>query len=287
MRRLTLVLAALALTGGCGGEAPPATAPGPPPSSAAALAEPKAGDCFDKPMRTTLSPPAKVDCAQEHQSEIAAVGTLTGVSSATPPQPNDPSLAAADADCRTKTAAFLGTPLGRHGATLEIGLPADRDWQTGSRWYACEAVVVDAAPGRAAFATTRGTLAGGRTPLPQHCFNLAKAGTTAGMTETPCTGRHAAQYMGAVRAGFAAPVPADDETWKPYAAACRDEVADQMGVTAQAVDDKWGYDGYRSQELHGYGVTVTQCYFVLWQGRTMTGSVAGTRGNGVPLSNAR
>jgi hypothetical protein len=146
-----------------------------------------------------------------------------------------------------------------------------------------EVITVDGTPGRAALQPTAGSYAAAKALPAPRCFVLARPKTTMGMTETPCDQPHSAEYLGAVRAAFGA-LPKDDASTTPFVKACHDELAAQMGVAAASVDNKWGYDEYPAPDVWPVGVTVMQCYFVLWNQKKITRSVLGSKGTGIPSS---
>ncbi|MEU7876128.1 septum formation family protein [Dactylosporangium sp. NPDC049140] len=274
-----LALAALLFTAGCSTAASssPAAAPSPSPSATPPMV-PQVGQCYDRPFGGEIMTPVVTDCVKDHQVEIAYVGSLT-VSGL--PAPGTPDLAPADAECRTKTAVYLGTPLGRRGLTYEIAVPAAADWNKASRWFACQLVAVDFSPGDPKLATVQGSYAAGKTAAAPRCFTLTKAHD---LNPVDCAEPHSAEYVGAPSAAYAAPVPKDkdDPAFTPFQIACRDEIAAEMGVSAKKLDDTWGYNFWAANNLSKAGISVAQCYFVLWSGKTITGSVLGTQGKNIP-----
>jgi hypothetical protein len=281
---VAVVLPAMGCTK-AGDKAPPGSIVALATASATPAAEPVpvVGQCYAQSIRGYLdSLPPLADCAAAHESEIAYVGSLAPTAaSAAPTDPADQGVAAADATCRTKTAEYVGMPLGRRGVTFEIGLPATPSWSTGARWFACEVVIVDGSPGRAAIQSTAGSHAAGRVVPPPRCFVLTGPHTTVGMTDVPCDQPHHAEYLGVTRAEFGR-LPANDASMAPFVTACRDELAAQTGVAPATADRKWGYDEYPASQLVSVGVTVVQCYFVLWNRKTITRSVLGAKGTDVP-----
>ncbi|WP_426502661.1 septum formation family protein [Dactylosporangium sp. McL0621] len=284
--RHALALTALLVVGGCSSKAP-APVPAPPsPSASAAPAVaaptvpvPVAGQCYARPIATAIMGAARVDCAQPHQSEVTAVGRLD-LTTPEPPVAGAKELAGADAECRTKTAAYSGVPLGRRGATYELSVPLAGDWHDGARWFACELVIADAAPGLVQVATVQGSHAAGQTALEPHCYTLRHPNDEQSMTAAPCDKPHAAEFVGAVTIGYGGAAPDDDKTSEPYLDPCRDEIAAQIGVPAKTVDARWKYTvSYTPvRERWASSTPVGLCYFVLYNGRTVTGSILGGRG---------
>ncbi|MFI5908648.1 septum formation family protein [Dactylosporangium sp. NPDC051541] len=276
-----LAFAALLLTAACsaGSSSAPAAAPPPSPSpSAPAPVVPQVGQSYDRPFGGEIMTPEAVDCAKDHQVEIAHVGQLTG---GRPLGPGSADLAPADAECRAKTAAYLGTPLGRRGLTYELAQPAAADWDRGPHWFACEVVAVDFTPGDPKLATVQTAFAAGRgTPAPR-CFTLSAAHD---LNPADCAQPHSAEYVGAPSAAYNSPMPknGDDPAMTPFQVACRDEIAAEMGVTAKKLDDTWGYNFWVAKNLAPAGASVAQCYFVLWSGKTITGSIFATKGKNIP-----
>lgn len=225
--------------------------------------------------------PVVTDCGQEHQVEIAYVGSLNVGG---PPAPGTPELAPADAECRTKTAAYLGTPLGRRGLAYEMAVPDAAGWVSGPHWFACEVVVLDATPGVSALVSVKGSYAAGRTAAAPHCFVLSSPDKMREMTAVDCAQPHSVEYVAAVHAPFGSPLPknSDDPAWTPLQTGCRDEIAAQLGVDAKTVDQNWGYNMYPAEKLQQGGVSAAQCFFVLWNLKTYTGSILGSKSKNIP-----
>lgn len=279
-----LALVALFSTAGCAKSDSPAASPssaGSPSPSAAAPFVPQVGQCFEHTLDAVIMTPVATDCAKDHVAEVASVGALN-VGAGGAPKPGSPERAPADAECRTKVAAYVGAPLGRRGMTYEVGLPTSADWDGGQHWFACEVIVVDSVPGIPQLATVDGSYAAGKTaPLPR-CFTLDHS--THDLSPVDCATPHSAEYVGAASPVYGSPSPKnnDDPAMNAYQVACRDEIAGEMGVTAKTLDATWGYNFWAGSNLEQSGVAVAQCYFVLWNGKTITGSVFGTKGKNIP-----
>ncbi|MGI5243955.1 septum formation family protein [Dactylosporangium sp. CA-139066] len=275
-----LIAAALLLTAGCaqsGASSPPPAAPASP--SAAPPLLPVAGQCYERPFGGEIMTPVVTDCAKDHQVEIAYVGQLN---IAGPPQAGSPDLAPADAECRTKVAAYLGAPLGRRGMTYEIGVPDTAGWNSGPHWFACELIAIDSTPGEPNLTTVQGSYAAGKNAAAPHCYTVTENSDT--LTPADCAQPHGAEYVGAASAPYGSVMPKDkdDPAWTPFQVACRDEIAAEMGVTAKTLDATWGYNFWAARSLEKSGIAVVQCYFVMWSGKTITGSVFGTKGKNIP-----
>ncbi|WP_433042507.1 septum formation family protein [Dactylosporangium sp. CS-033363] len=249
--RTASALAALLVVSGCSSpapvpvrSAPSASASAPPSASASAVsAVPEAGQCYVHPIAMAIMGAVRIDCAQPHQSEVAAVGRLD-LAAAEPPAAGAKEFAGADAECRTKTAAFAGVPLGRRGATYELSVPAAGAWHAGARWFACELVIADASPHVIAVATVQGSHAAGQVPLEPHCYTLVRPDDVHSLTSAPCDRPHAAEFVAAVTIGYGGAAPVDDKTSDPYLKPCHDEIAAQLGVPRATVDAKWRYTIY-------------------------------------------
>jgi hypothetical protein len=285
-RGAALALAALLFTAGCARSGPPSSPAAPPSPAPPSVAPPlllRAGQCYERPLQSTIMTPVLTDCAKDHQVEIAYVAPLD-FGSADPPEPGSPGLAPADAECRAKTAAYLGGPVGRRGVTYEMVLPGAADWDSRPHWFACAAVEVDAAPGRNQLMSVQGSLAAAGTAVAPRCFVLQDPDAMRDMTGVDCAQPHSVEFAGAVSAPLGSPLPknGDDPAWQPLQAACRDEIAAQMGVPAKTVDQNWGYNLFPVPALSPGGVSVAQCYFVLWNLKTITGSILGSKGRNIP-----
>ncbi|WP_426513437.1 septum formation family protein [Dactylosporangium sp. McL0621] len=278
---VALALAALLSTAGCAQSGSSPAAPATSPSPSAAPVVPVAGQCYDRPFGGEIMTPTVTDCAKDHQIEIAYVGDLDR-NRADPPALGSPDLAPADATCRTKVAAYLGTPLGRRGMTYEVAVPAAPEWSAQARWFACQVVAIDSSPGDPKLASVQGSYAAGKTTAAPRCFTVLKASDD--LLPADCAQPHGAEYIGVASAPYGSVMPRnnDDAAMTPFQVACRDEIAAEMGVTAKKLDDTWGYNFWAARNLSKDGIAVAQCYFVMWSGKTVTGSVFGTRGQNIP-----
>jgi hypothetical protein len=167
-----------------------------------------------------------------------------------------------------------------------LGLPTEADWHAGARWFVCEAIVAVAKPGGADAETVQGSYAAGKTAPATHCYVLAKPKTSEGMSDVPCEEPHSAEFLAAVSPPFGTADPHDDDSWKPFSTACRDELAAQLGVPTATVDANRGYEMYPAGVAwrNGTSTTIAQCYFVLWNAKKVTGSILGTMGKNIPKS---
>jgi len=233
-----------------GASAPSASAS---PSAPPVAAVPQVGQCYKRVLHGVIMQPVVVDCAQPHQSEIAYVARFDG----------EPPLPAADAECRTRTPAYVGLPLGRRGATYSVGV--------GAGWYACEAVFADPAPNSPEPADVQGTHAGGQNAPRPHCYNNDHGAPD--LVEVPCAGPHGAEFAAALSVPFGT-APVTGATIGGFKTACRDEIAAQLGITPARVDAKWGYVVFGDEQGTWTGsAPVVPCYIVVSDGNTQKGAV--------------
>jgi hypothetical protein len=227
------------------------------------------------------------DCTVTHYLETAYVGQLAGAVAqlAAAPVRGGRELADANSRCNTAATAYVGGPLVDQQLVYLVTVPSNREWSDGARWYTCDLGLVSPYSIPSYFPQSSSVRGVGSTPSRPLCFNLAEKDTTDGMTGAACDSPHSVEFVGALQAPFGAVYPATDTTWARYQTLCRDRIASLMGVSQATVIRKWGYVLYRPDEgLWRDGMRITQCYFVLWNAKTITKSIRGSQGAGIPES---
>ncbi len=238
---------------------------------------------YERTGRATAYRP--VDCELAHYGETVYVGQLTGPAAelATPPEPDDASVAPAFAECDERATAFTGRQWRDGRLTLELTLPSSAAWQGGARWYRCElnelTTVTDDADWVQRKGSLRGSLPAG---LLLGCFaETGKNGSVDSMPEIDCAKSHNAEYVGTFAAAATRKYPSSDADWNYFHDNCRKVMADFIGV-AKSATSKYGVISWPySRATWAAGDRGVRCY--LWlETKKMTGSTKGTKGKGIP-----
>lgn len=237
-----LFLAVVAMVGGC---APAAGVDGDLTDDWTALPTaaqpvPKAADChgmtFSSPQfLTTYSP---VPCTGAHWLETAHVGTFTGADAerTNPPPEGSPGRRAAFAECAAKAAELLGGDHRTGLVWLGVGVPTDRAWVGGARWFRCDLwqitfkFVGGPTDPVARNESLRGTLAPDR-PLRFGCFTITEPNANDIHTvPIACDQPHNGEFAG-IHVAKDVPWPTDDkDAWEVLGRGCYGVIAKYAGL---------------------------------------------------------
>ncbi|MFC7244674.1 septum formation family protein [Catellatospora aurea] len=190
---------------------------------------PEVGSCYDsRPAPSVNSFVKPVSCSEKHLAEVGHVGTFTGDS-----EPGTEQLAAAYAECDTKTADYLGGPWWRWRLQLHLTIPMSRAWDGGARWFRCDLVEVSAANYDEAWTERTGSLKGDKpAALLVGCANaVSRNDHIEEMTEAACSSAHNAEYIGFFRAPRTLPYPESDRQWFALYRQCSELATGYVGVS--------------------------------------------------------
>jgi hypothetical protein len=254
----------------------------------ATVAVPHVGECYDESFRTTAQDSKPIDCAGDHYSEVAAVGTFTGEAADRQGAPDDnhPSRAIAYGDCERGAAEYLGGDW--HTSTLWLTLvtPSAAAWKGGARWYRCDLVKVGVMYAQIQQYWTgsyQGDLKGGRKAAAGCVLNSIDANKN--VTEAKpvdCATPHTAEFAGVYTASNG-PWEANQETrWKLWRTGCETVVAKFLGYGSVA---EWHNSQLSAWAMYDIdqlrwrlGDHATPCYaYAFTPSGKMVGSVKGFR----------
>lgn len=252
------------------------TASRPTASATRHVVTPVAGACYDGfwyRYQITYYPKV-VDCSQQHYSEVIQVGTYPGV---TPGTPRPADVVALQRSCDSKARAALPYDLATRRVVPILDLPTAEDSQAGARWYVCELTELEVAFSSADFpdfSVLDGPL---RSAPPAPRFCIGDPDPAAHHVVYPCDQPHRAELIGTFAEPTDAPRSISDT------APCRKLILADIGVDRLA--GRWQPVLFaESQVLWDQGIHAVDCYFSLPDGVSMSGSISGTHGRGIPLT---
>ncbi|GAA2386133.1 hypothetical protein Cme02nite_67040 [Catellatospora methionotrophica] len=240
---------------------------------------PEAGTCLDtRPTPSGSSWDKAVPCISSHYSEIAHVGTFTGDTEPSPAQ-----LAAAYAECDTRSAAYLGRPWWQARLQVHISIPMTRAWEGGARWFRCDLVQVESANWDDTWVARTGSLKGAvPADLLVSCGSaVAKGEFIDSMTEVPCATAHNSEYIGFFRAPLTTPYPKSDRQWTALYRQCSELAAGYVGVSKTQWYKLPTVAWLAYPEAWAAGDRRVRCT-VYFGTKKIKKTVKGSKGNGVP-----
>ncbi|HET6211526.1 MAG TPA: septum formation family protein, partial [Micromonosporaceae bacterium] len=167
---------------------------------------PKAGDCHAERVSETvsLSSYAPIPCTGQHVTEIVHVGAFTGEAAGrvSVPAYGSPEHRLAFGECVDQVKTYLGDDFRTGRVALLVGLPSDRAWSGGARWFTCNIWEYgdedDDRDSVGRVDSLKGTLAGAR-PLGYRCYMITDDKKTDHIDQqvpTECSKSHNGEFVG-------------------------------------------------------------------------------------------
>jgi hypothetical protein len=247
--------------------------------------EPKAGDCsssfYEVMARTSYKP---MNCTGLHMTETVHIGRFidSAAAESKPPVRGSTALLLAWAECDAKTTEFLGGQWRDARITIGVSIPSTGNWESGARWFRCEAASMDSPFGRRATTSKslKGELAGNST-LRVGCFVVSEEDDG---PEVACDKPHQGEYVGSFPSK-------ETRTWHLEAAnkdvvyrKCRSLVAAYVGVPDDRNLEYRTSAGFwvPEQETWDTGDRSVRCF--LYLGKTLTRSLKGGGTRALPIN---
>jgi hypothetical protein len=248
--------------------------------------KPADSGCFDtiKP-NVALVDYAPFDCATRHVAESFFVGELTGTAAGNDANKTGAGASAAAAECSRRAVPFLGAEHRTGQLRVQPVLPGTAGWQSGARWFRCDAIQVDLDTDEVVSRTgsLRDALKGAA-PLALRCFQPVVRGANVGqMKPVDCAKGHDAEFAGL----WTAPDMKFEDLGgdSRMAKGCRSTIADWAKVPDNGdVQYRYGYLAFAPTRAEwDYGIRSVQCF--LWiEGRKMTGSYRNAGTGKLPIN---
>jgi hypothetical protein len=242
--------------------------------------------CFDDVrLNVALVNYAPFDCATRHVAEAFFVGDLTGTAAGKNANKTGSAMSSAAAECGRRAVGFFGAEHRTGQLRVQPVLPGTAGWQSGARWFRCDAIQADL--NTDAMVSRTGSLRGalkGAAPLALRCFRPAVKGTNVGtMTAVDCRKSHDAEFAGLWTAPDMKFEDLGDDT--RMAKGCRSTIADWAGIPDNGeVRYRYGYLAFApTRPEWDNGVRSVRCF--LWiEGRAMKGSYRNAGNGKLPIN---
>lgn len=242
--------------------------------------------CYDEVQPTVaLVDYAPFDCAQRHVAESFFVGDLTGRAAEKDANRTGAAASAATAECGRRAVLFFGAEHRTGRLRVQPVLPGTAGWQSGARWFRCDAIETDLSTD--ATVSRTGSLRDalkGAAPLALRCFQPTVRGAAVGqMKPVDCAKIHDAEFAGL----WTAPdIEFADLGGDPrMAKGCRSVIADWAKIPDNDdVQYRYGYLAFApTRPEWDNGVRTVQCF--LWiDGRKMKGSYRNAGTGKLPIN---
>ena len=242
------------------------------PLGEAKVAVPVAGQCFtsstSNAFRLEVSTfDAANSCSVDHAVELAHVGEITGADANgdSVPTSDSPAGKAAYSGCATAVQEFLGAAWQTGRVHLLVGLPSEKQWAGGARYYRCDLVEISDEAGKVVTRkeSLRDGLRGERA-IALSCVNDFGDSDESvdGIDFIACTGKHTAEFSGVFTVTPAnRAYPGDDKLSDIVLDGCEQLAAKYLGLPNTNIPEGLGWFSLgTSQDDWGQGNQSVRCY---------------------------